>query len=73
MEKIRNIIRKMQKLVMCELLGKHKYYVIKKYSYTVRKVGCRRCGRVWGMNDRVKAFIEWDGELEELSKEVYGK
>jgi len=55
----------LQRWVMCRF-GKHKYYVIKEYSKTVRKVGCRNCEKVWGMNDRVKSLLEWDGELEEL-------
>lgn len=53
----------MSKLLCC-IFG-HKYYVIKRFSFTTRKVGCRRCGEMWGMNDRVKALIEWNGELEE--------
>ena len=56
----------LQRWVICRLFKKHKYYTIKKYSKTIRKVGCRRCEKVWGMNDRVKTLLEWDGELEEL-------
>lgn len=54
--------------IACLLFG-HKYFVIKEYSKTTRKVGCRRCKKLWGMNDRVKAFIPWDSELEELHEE----
>lgn len=50
---------------LCKLFG-HKYTVIKEYSKTTRKVGCKRCKAVWGMNDCVKALVPWDGELEEL-------
>lgn len=50
------------------LLGKHKYYVIEKYSKDVRKVGCKICAKQWGMNDRVQAFIPWDKDLEEHHK-----
>lgn len=53
------------KKVICWLFG-HKWFVIKKYSPSVRKVGCRRCKNVWGMNDHVKSLIPWDRELEEL-------
>ena len=56
----------LQRWVMCRVFRKHKYYVIKKYTKTVRKLGCRRCPKTWGMNDRVKSLLEWDGELEEL-------
>ena len=51
--------------VLCFLFG-HRYFIIKEFSYAVRKVGCFRCGRKWGMNDRVKVFIKWDRELEEF-------
>ena len=57
------------KKILCFIFG-HRYFVIKKFSYTVRKVGCSRCGNKWGMNDEVKVFIEWDWELEELHKDV---
>jgi hypothetical protein len=50
------------------LLGKHKHYVVEKYSKDVRKVGCKNCSKQWGMNDRVQAFIPWDAELEENHK-----
>lgn len=54
----------------CWFLG-HDYKVLKEYSPAVRKVGCSRCERVWGMNDRVKAFVPWDGELEEATLVTY--
>jgi len=44
----------------------HKYYVVQKFSNETRRVGCRRCPKTFGMNDRVKSFIPWDGELAEL-------
>lgn len=49
----------------------HDYYVLKRYSVTTRKLGCRRCGRHFGMNDRVRAVIPWDSELEELHEGRY--
>jgi hypothetical protein len=51
--------------ILCRLFG-HKYLVLKRFDAETRKVGCERCHRVWGMNDRVKAFVEWDDELEAL-------
>lgn len=51
--------------VLCRLFG-HKYFVIKRFDAETRKVGCKRCHRAWGMNDRVKAFVEWDADLELL-------
>jgi len=56
----------LKKFILCKMLNLHDYYVITEYSHTVRKVGCRRCEGVWGMNDRTKSLIPWDGELEEL-------
>ena len=53
------------KKLICFIFG-HKYWVIREYSPTVRKVGCKRCFGEWGMNDSVKAFVPWDSELEEL-------
>ena len=57
------------KKLLCFIFG-HRYFVIKEFSHTVRKVGCSRCGEKWGMNDEVKAFITWDDELEELHSET---
>jgi hypothetical protein len=51
--------------VLCWFLG-HRWFVIKRFSADCRKVGCRRCGAVWGMNDRVEALVEWDWELEAM-------
>ena len=53
------------KRAICALLG-HRYFVAKEYGGGVRKVGCRRCGRAFGMNDRTRTLVDWDGELEEL-------
>jgi hypothetical protein len=51
--------------LFCRLFG-HRYFVIKAFSPTTRKVGCKRCKRTWGMNDRVQTLVDWDGELEEF-------
>jgi len=50
---------------LCYILG-HKYFVVKHFSRTARKVSCRRCDKVWGMEDHTKSFVEWDAELAEL-------
>ncbi|MBU0959201.1 MAG: hypothetical protein KKB31_04635 [Nanoarchaeota archaeon] len=57
--------------LLCKLFG-HKYFVIKRFSPASRKVGCWRCHKQWGMNDRVKAFVPWDSELQEhyMEREV---
>jgi hypothetical protein len=56
------------KILICYIFG-HKYYLIKKINRTTRKVGCKRCGKMWGMNDDVRALVEWDSELEEFYRE----
>jgi hypothetical protein len=53
------------KSLLCLLFG-HRYFVITAFSRDCRKIGCERCGRAWGMNDRERLIVEWDGELEEL-------
>ena len=55
---------------ICWIFG-HKYFVIKEFNKTTRKLGCRRCGRRFGMNDYVKSLLDWDGELEELTQIAY--
>ena len=51
--------------IMCAVSGHH-YVVQRVFSPTSRKIGCLRCGMEWGMNDRVRLIVPWDGELEEL-------
>jgi hypothetical protein len=53
------------KKLICALFG-HCYVVQRVFSPTSRKVGCARCGKEWGMHDSVRAFVPWDGELEQL-------
>lgn len=55
--------------IVCAIAG-HKYVVQRVFSPTGRQVGCTRCGREWGMNDSVRAFIPWDGELEQLYRDI---
>jgi hypothetical protein len=55
--------------LICAMFG-HRYVVQRVFSPTSRKVGCTRCGKEWGMNDSVRAFIPWDGELEQLYRDI---
>jgi hypothetical protein len=55
--------------LICALFG-HRYVVQQVFSPTSRKVGCARCGKEWGMNDSVCAFVPWDGELEQLHRDI---
>jgi len=49
----------------CLIFG-HQYFVVQNFGYATRKVGCCRCHKRWGMNDRVKAFVPWDGVFDEM-------
>jgi hypothetical protein len=49
---------------ICWLIG-HDFFLIKRLTSWSRKIGCRRCGRCFGMNDDARAVIPWDYELEE--------
>ena len=53
-------------LVFC-----HDFVVVQEFSESVRKLRCERCGRYFGMNDRVRCVVEWDEELEQMHCEVY--
>jgi len=51
----------------CLLFG-HRYFVAEEFSFSCRKVGCHRCPSLWGMHDRVKAFLPWDSDLAEARR-----
>ena len=54
------------RFLMCRLFF-HKLVVVRGYDFGIsRKVRCIRCGEAFGMHDGVKAFIPWDGELEDM-------
>ena len=61
---------KLLERLLCAIFG-HRYVVEIEFG-TSRKVGCTRCNRHWGMHDETRAFVEWDGELEEMYR-VTGK
>lgn len=50
------------------LIAGHRYYVLQEFGGGVRRVQCPRCGGDWGMNDRVRAIVPWDAELEDLQR-----
>lgn len=51
--------------ISCKTLG-HKYRVLRRMNTGARKVGCDRCGAVWGMHDQTRSFVPWDDELEAM-------
>ena len=54
---------------ICIVLG-HKYTIVKKYTPTIRKLKCKRCGRYFGMNDDVQCIVPWDNELEDTHRDI---
>lgn len=55
--------------IVCSVAG-HRYVATRRFSATSRQVGCTRCHRLWAMNDTVRAFVAWDGEFEELYRDL---
>jgi hypothetical protein len=51
--------------ILCLLVG-HRYYIKKRLTSHSRCLGCKRCGRYFGMNDDVHMVIPWSIELTEL-------
>lgn len=49
----------------CMVVG-HQYRVLRRMNPGARKVGCDRCGAVWGMHDRTRTFVPWDDEFEAM-------
>lgn len=47
----------------CMVVG-HKYRVLRRMNPGARKVGCDRCGAVWGMHDATRSLVPWSNELE---------
>lgn len=56
----------MRKL-LCFLFG-HKYYYVKRLSYTSRKISCGRCNKMFVMNDDARAILPWDDDFEKIYK-----
>jgi hypothetical protein len=52
------------------LFGRHDYALVQKLTPHSRKIGCRVCRRMFGMNDDARAVIPWDGELEEMYRTI---
>ncbi|OBQ32331.1 MAG: hypothetical protein AN487_22575 [Anabaena sp. CRKS33] len=49
----------------CKVVG-HQYQVLRRMNPGARKVGCDRCGAVWGMHDRTQTLVPWDDEFEAM-------
>lgn len=63
------IISEKIKRIKCKF-GYHKYFLVQELTSWSRKIGCKNCSKLFGMNDNVKIVIEWDKDLEEMYKRV---
>jgi hypothetical protein len=50
----------------------HKLVVEKEYGFSSQKVRCIRCGKFFGINHSVRAFVPWDKELEYHMETIEG-
>ena len=55
------------KRLICLLLH-HKYYAIKAIACKSMLVGCRRCGKFYGINHDVRAILPFDKEMYQMYK-----
>jgi hypothetical protein len=44
---------------LCCKFGNHRYFIIGRCGIATDHVGCRDCGRQWGMNHDVRGFLPW--------------
>jgi hypothetical protein len=49
----------------------HKLEVVREFTPMIRQVRCTRCYRVYGMNDEIQAFLEWDRDLDLIHRFVF--
>ncbi len=50
---------------ICLFFG-HDYFLLKKLTPWSRKLGCKRCGQEFAMNDDCRAVVDWDDRFENL-------
>lgn len=50
------------KRIICLFLG-HKYYLVRVLTDNGKLVGCKRCGKFYGVNDDVRAILPFDKDL----------
>lgn len=54
------------------LFGIHKYYRIRILGDHSHLLGCKRCNKLFSINTSVKILLEWDLELEDMYRRIYG-
>jgi len=47
------------------LVGLHRLHVVHRFGAGAL-IACPHCEREWGMHDGMRAFVPWDGDLEQL-------
>lgn len=58
------------KQLLCKVFF-HNLTVLLEYSPAIKKVKCGRCKKVFGINYRVKTFVEWDADLEDMHMIIF--
>lgn len=48
----------------------HEYYVIDQLSDYSRKLGCKACLKIFGMNDDARVVVRWDAGFEDFYKSL---
>ena len=51
--------------LLCLILG-HKYRLAQELTNHSRRLGCRRCGESFAMNDDVRCVTHWNAEYHRL-------
>lgn len=51
--------------IMC-LLGRHKYVATQEFTDYSRRIACRRCRRMFAMNDDMRCVVPWDSEFHRM-------
>jgi len=67
--KIRSWIFRLVRSVKC-YIGRHDFVVAQELSPIARRIGCKYCGGVWGMNDDVRCIIRWTPEFHRMYERV---
>jgi hypothetical protein len=55
-------LKERMKRLVCLLLG-HKYYLVRVLTDNGKLIGCKRCGKFYGVNDDVRAILPFDEDL----------
>lgn len=55
--------------IACLVLG-HRMRVVQHFGPFSRRIKCMRCGADWGMNDSVRAIIDWSPKLQQLYRDL---